>query len=61
VLLLRELRDPGCTGGYTIVKDFVKTIRPKKRRRAHLRFETAPGKQEQVNLSPLLVRLSIFT
>jgi transposase len=57
VLILRELRDLGYTGGYTILKDFVKTIRPKKKRRAHLRFETDPGEQGQVDLSPYLVPL----
>lgn len=55
VLILRELRDLGYTGSYTILKDFVKTIRLKKKRRAHLRFETAPGEQAQVDLSPYLV------
>jgi transposase len=56
VLLLRELRDLGYTGGYTILKDFVKTFRPKrKKRRAHLRFETDPGQQGQVDLSPYVV------
>ncbi|MDI7270075.1 MAG: IS21 family transposase, partial [Myxococcota bacterium] len=57
VLILRELRDLGYTGRYTILKEFVKTIRPKKKRRAHLRFETAPGRQAQVDLSPYLVPL----
>jgi len=57
VLLLRELRALGYTGGYTILKDFVRTIRPKKRRRAHLRFETPPGQQGQVDLSPYTVLL----
>jgi transposase len=55
VLILRELRGLGYQGGYSILKELVKTIRPKKRRRAHLRFETAPGKQGQVDLSPYTV------
>jgi transposase len=55
VLILRELRELGYTGGYTILKDFVKRIRPRKQRRAHLRFETAPGEQGQVDLSPYTV------
>lgn len=58
VLILRELRELGYTGGYSILTDFVKTIRPKKKRRAHLRFETAPGKQGQVDLSPYLVPMA---
>lgn len=57
VLLLRELRELGYTGGYSILKDFVHTIRPEKRRRAHLRFETDAGKQGQVDLSPYTVPL----
>jgi len=57
VLILRELRELGYTGGSTILKDFVKKIRPKKRRRAHLRFETDPGEQGQVDLSPYVVPL----
>ncbi|MFZ5788702.1 MAG: IS21 family transposase, partial [Acidobacteriota bacterium] len=55
VLLLRELRELGYEGGYTILKDLVRTIRPKMGRRPHLRFETAPGKQGQVDLSPYVV------
>lgn len=58
VLILRELRALGYTGGYTILKAFVKTIRPKKKRRAHLRFETPPGKQGQVDLSPYTVLIA---
>ncbi|HTS53226.1 MAG TPA: IS21 family transposase [Burkholderiales bacterium] len=52
VLVLKELRGLGYQGGYGILKDFVRLIRPKSVRRPHLRFETAPGEQGQVDLSP---------
>lgn len=58
VLLLEELRELGYRGSYTILKDFVRTIRPKGKRRAHLRFETAPGVQGQVDLSPYTVMMA---
>lgn len=50
VVLLREIRQQGYTGGYTILKDFV---RPFRRRvaasQSTMRFETAPGEQAQVD------------
>ncbi len=49
VVLLRELRAQGYTGGSTILKDFVKPFREIRRNTAVVRFETAPGEQAQVD------------
>jgi transposase len=58
VLVLKELRALGYGGGYSILKEYVGAIRPKSVRRPHLRFETAPGLQAQVDLSPYEVLLA---
>jgi len=55
VLVLEEIRELGYTGGYSVLKEYVRSIRPKTIRRPHLRFETAPGEQGQVDLSPYTV------
>ncbi len=50
-VLFRELRGMGYTGGYDVVKQFVKPLRDAFRRDAEatLRFETAPGIQGQAD------------
>ena len=48
----------GYTGGYSVLKEYVRPIRRKRRRRPHLRFETEKGKQGQVDLSDYIVDLS---
>lgn len=58
VRVLEEIRAVGYVGGDSIVKAWVQTFRPKGTRRAHLRFETDPGVQGQVDLSPYTVLLS---
>jgi transposase len=58
VLVLGRIRELGYDGGYTILKKHVRSIRPKSVRRPHLRFETAPGVQGQVDLSPYTVLLA---
>ncbi len=55
--IFKYIRELGYTGGETILKEYVREIRPKPRRRPALRFETAPGVQGQVDLSPYEVVL----
>lgn len=47
--LFREIKEMGFDGGYTIVKDHVREIRPKQAVPAVLRYETKPGVQSQVD------------
>jgi transposase len=49
VVLLRELRERGYRGGYTVVKDYVQPKREAARITAVRRFETPPGRQAQVD------------
>lgn len=46
---MRELRQRGYTGGYTILKDFVRPLRCKVAKQETMRFETLPGEQAQVD------------
>ena len=57
--VLEEIRAVGYQGGYTILKEYIRTFRPKGTRRAHERFETEPGEQCQVDLSPFTVMLGL--
>jgi transposase len=58
VLVLEEIRALGYPGGSSVLKAFIRTLRPQAVRRPHLRFETAPGEQGQVDLSPYEVLLA---
>jgi hypothetical protein len=49
VVLLRELRERGYRGGYTILKDYLQPKREAARATAVRRFETPPGRQAQVD------------
>jgi len=49
--LLREIKELGYMGGYTAVKDFLRTIRPRALQAFERRFETPPGKQAQVDFA----------
>jgi transposase len=49
--LYREIQEMGFTGKYTIVKDFVRKVRPEQGVTAVLRYETKPGVQAQVDWS----------
>ena len=49
MVLLRELRERGYTGGYTILTDYLRPLRQEARSVAVRRFETPPGKQAQVD------------
>ena len=48
-VLLRELREGNDPGGYTILTDWLRPQRSGARVVAVRRFETAPGKQAQVD------------
>lgn len=49
--LHRELRELGYTGGYTILTDFLRGIRPAAVPEFERRFETPPGRQAQVDFA----------
>ena len=49
--LHRELRDLGYTGGYTILTEFLREIRPATAPEFEVRFETPPGRQAQVDFA----------
>jgi transposase len=52
-VLLRELRERGYKGGYTILTDYLHPLRQEAHRVAVRRFETPPGKQAQVDWGDL--------
>jgi len=49
VVLLRELRERGYAGHYTILTDYIRPLRREAANVAVRRFETPPGKQAQVD------------
>jgi transposase len=49
--LHREIRDLGYSGGYTVVKDFLREVRPRSAAGFAIRFETPPGRQAQVDFA----------
>ncbi|AKB33652.1 Mobile element protein [Methanosarcina siciliae HI350] len=51
--LYREIKEMGFDGGKTIVKDFIKEVRPKHGVPAILHYETKPGVQAQVDWGEL--------
>jgi hypothetical protein len=62
-VLLRELRERGYTGGYTMLKALVAALKPKKAAAPIVRFETEPGEQMQVDWAVIRRgsnRLSVF-
>ena len=49
VVLLREIKELGYQGSYTILKDYVHPRRRPRQPKATVRFETGPGEQAQVD------------
>src|ERR1700750_2563494 len=49
--LHRELRDRGYSGGYTILTELLREIRPSEPAAFEVRFETLPGRQAQVDFA----------
>ena len=47
--IYREIQEQGFSGKYTVVKDYIRTIRPPTRVPAVFRYETNPGLQAQVD------------
>lgn len=57
--LLREIRERGYTGGYSTVRDSVRTLRPAGGGSSFaVRFETPPGHQAQVDFAQFRVRFA---
>lgn len=54
--LLREIKEMGYQGSYTLLTDYLRTIRPSKPIEFEKRFETAPGKQAQVDFARFSTR-----
>ena len=53
VVLLREIKERGYTGGYTLLQEYVHPLRQEARSQAVRRFETPPGFQAQVDWGEL--------
>jgi transposase len=58
VRVIEEIAPLGYGGGYTILTDYIRRFRPRPVVRPHLRFETGPGAQGQVDLSPYRVAIA---
>jgi transposase len=49
--LLREIKERGFAGGYSVVRDRVRDLRPARSAGYEVRFETPPGEQAQVDFA----------
>ena len=56
--LLREVRDLGYSGGYSILTAFLREVRPPRRPVFERRFETPPGRQAQVDFAQFRVEFT---
>ena len=61
--ILREIRNSGYTGGRTILAEYVRSLRaqlalPPKKKEVKRRFETAPGREIQIDWSPYRVPIA---
>ena len=56
--LLRELKERGYPGCYSVVTDFLRGVRPPRVQPFERRFETAPGKQAQVDFAQFQAEFS---
>ena len=52
VLVLEEIRELGYAGGYSILKEFIRTVRPQPKLQATTVIDHPPGKEGQVDWSP---------
>ncbi|WP_287153252.1 hypothetical protein [Candidatus Solincola tengchongensis] len=50
-MILQKLRLMGYEGGRTILRDYIRPKRPLRDSRRTVRYETAPGKQAQLDLA----------
>lgn len=57
-LVLDEIKELGYTGGYSILKRFVRAIRPKAKTKVTTRLDHPPGDAAQVDWSPHTVELA---
>jgi transposase len=53
--LLREVRERGYSGGYSVVRDFLRQVRPQRQPGFEVRFETPAGRQAQVDFAQFKV------
>lgn len=58
VVVLREIQAQGYAGSYTSVKDYVRPKRALRPGRATVRFETAPGKQTQLDWGEIFTEVA---
>ena len=49
--LLREIQQRGYDGGYTILGDYLRSVRPLAEMNFEIRYETPPGRQAQVDFA----------